>query len=129
MAIEEGTPHERILEYVDDHDVDLIVMGTHGRRGLDRFLLGSVTERVLRGASASVLVTRLAGTAMDSAASAIDTARDALEADGYDDVTILEEPYEQGGYWIVRADDGTALFNVHIDRVTGNTQIARIQQR
>lgn len=57
-AVEEGAPHERILEYAERNDVDLIVMGTHGRRGLNRFLLGSVTERVLRGADVSVLATR-----------------------------------------------------------------------
>ncbi|WP_306060872.1 universal stress protein [Natronococcus wangiae] len=57
-AVEEGSPHERILEYADEHDADLIVMGTHGRRGLNRFLLGSVAERVVHGASVSVLVAR-----------------------------------------------------------------------
>lgn len=53
-----GTPHRTILEYVDDNDVDLIVMGTHGRRGLDRLLLGSVTERVVRSADVPVLTVR-----------------------------------------------------------------------
>lgn len=57
-AVEEGVPHECILEYADERDADLIVTGTHGRRGLDRFLLGSVSERVLRGATVSVLVAR-----------------------------------------------------------------------
>ncbi|WP_435196437.1 universal stress protein [Natronomonas sp. EA1] len=57
-AVVHGSPHEGILEYADDHDVDLIVMGTHGRRGLDRFLLGSVTERVIRGSSVPVLTVR-----------------------------------------------------------------------
>jgi nucleotide-binding universal stress UspA family protein len=54
----EGSPHEVILEYADDNDVDLLVMGTHGRRGLDRVLLGSVTQRVLRTADVPVLVVR-----------------------------------------------------------------------
>jgi len=47
-AIEDGVPHETIVEYATDHAVDGIVMGTKGRTGLDRVLLGSVTERVLR---------------------------------------------------------------------------------
>ncbi len=44
-----------ITDYVDDHDVDLVAMGTHGRSGLDRVLLGSVAEKTLRTASAPVL--------------------------------------------------------------------------
>ena len=50
-----GTAYREILAYADEHDVDLIVMGTHGRRGLDRYLLGSVTERVVRSADQPVL--------------------------------------------------------------------------
>lgn len=52
------TPHRGIIEYAEDNDVDLIVMGTHGRTGLDRFLLGSVTERVVRTAETPVLTVR-----------------------------------------------------------------------
>ncbi|MBV8758463.1 MAG: universal stress protein [Deltaproteobacteria bacterium] len=51
-----GPPAERILEQATPRD--LIVMGTHGRTGLSRFLLGSVAERVVRSARCSVLVTR-----------------------------------------------------------------------
>ena len=40
--------HEEVLAYVDEHDVDAIVMGTHGRRGLGRFLIGSVAEQTLQ---------------------------------------------------------------------------------
>ena len=58
-AIEEGVPHRSILECVDAEDVDLIVMGTQGRSGLDRYLLGSVTERVVRGADIPVLTVRV----------------------------------------------------------------------
>lgn len=53
-----GHPARAILDYAADNDVDLLVMGTHGRRGLDRYLLGSVTERVVRGASVPVMVVR-----------------------------------------------------------------------
>jgi nucleotide-binding universal stress UspA family protein len=41
-------PNTAILDYLDDHDIDLVVMGTHGRTGVTRAVLGSVTERVLR---------------------------------------------------------------------------------
>jgi nucleotide-binding universal stress UspA family protein len=57
-AVLHGTPHERILDYADENDIDLIVMGTHGRSGLDRYLLGSVAEKVLRAADAPVLTVR-----------------------------------------------------------------------
>ncbi len=54
--VREGFPPEVILEEAHEHD--LIVMGTHGRTGIERVVLGSVTERVLRGATVPVLVTR-----------------------------------------------------------------------
>lgn len=57
-AVEEGAPSSAILEYVEDHDIDLVVMGTHGRTGLKRFVLGSVTEHVLRESPVPVLATR-----------------------------------------------------------------------
>jgi nucleotide-binding universal stress UspA family protein len=50
-----GVPYAQIREYVDAHDVDLVAMGTHGRSGVDRYLLGSVTERVLRTVGVPVL--------------------------------------------------------------------------
>lgn len=57
-TVETGSPYRTILEYADDHAVDLIVMGTHGRRGIDRYLLGSVAERVVRTADCPVLTAR-----------------------------------------------------------------------
>ncbi|WP_411964726.1 universal stress protein [Haloferax sp. YSMS24] len=57
-AVEHGSPHRAILRYADEHDVDLIVMGTHGRRGLERYLIGSVTERVLRMTDVPILTIR-----------------------------------------------------------------------
>ena len=55
----EGVPHETILEYAEEADIDAIAMGTHGRSGLDRYLLGSVTERVVRSAEVPVLTVRM----------------------------------------------------------------------
>ncbi|CQH57637.1 UspA domain protein [Halobacterium hubeiense] len=50
-----GLPHEEILDAADDYGADLVVMGKHGRSGLDRFLsVGSVTERVVRRAEVQV---------------------------------------------------------------------------
>ncbi|MGB8907749.1 MAG: universal stress protein [Candidatus Cybelea sp.] len=53
-----GAPAFELLRYADGFAADLIVMGTHGRRGLKHFLLGSVAEVVLREASIPVLVVR-----------------------------------------------------------------------
>ena len=53
-AIEWGVPFEAIGEYADDHGIDVIAMGTRGRTGFDRLLLGSVTENVLRTADVPV---------------------------------------------------------------------------
>lgn len=50
-----GTPHEAIVDYGEAHDVDLVVMPTHGKSGLGRFLLGSVTERVITTSPVPVL--------------------------------------------------------------------------
>ncbi|HKK08363.1 MAG TPA: universal stress protein [Gemmatimonadota bacterium] len=47
-----------ILEYAEEHDIDLIVMGTHGRRGLRHLLLGSVAEEVVRRARCPVVTVR-----------------------------------------------------------------------
>ncbi|WP_380674944.1 universal stress protein [Salinigranum sp. GCM10025319] len=50
-----GPPYLEIVRYAEEHDVDCIVMGTHGRKGIRRFLLGSVTERVIRRADVPVI--------------------------------------------------------------------------
>jgi nucleotide-binding universal stress UspA family protein len=51
-----GDPAEEILRYAARYPIDLIVVGTHGRTGVSRLLLGSVAERVVRGARCPVLV-------------------------------------------------------------------------
>ncbi|MDS0283340.1 universal stress protein [Haloarcula onubensis] len=57
-AIEVGRPSKTIVEYADDHDIDQIVMGSHGRSGMSRLLLGSVAEVVVRRATVPVTVVR-----------------------------------------------------------------------
>ena len=57
-GVEMGAPHSAILQYADDHDVDLVVMGTHGRTGVERYLLGSVTEKVVRLSDRPVVTVR-----------------------------------------------------------------------
>ncbi len=53
-----GKPHQVILNYADEHDIDIIVMGTHGHSGLERYLLGSVAEKVVRMADVPVVTIR-----------------------------------------------------------------------
>jgi nucleotide-binding universal stress UspA family protein len=55
-ATEVGKPARAILEYADDHGIDQIVVGSHGRSGIDRTLLGSVAETITRRARIPVTV-------------------------------------------------------------------------
>ena len=56
--IAEGNPHEEILAYVSEHGIGMVIMGTHGRTGLDRVVMGSVAERVVRRSPIPVLTVR-----------------------------------------------------------------------
>jgi nucleotide-binding universal stress UspA family protein len=56
-----GTPAETILEYAGTKKIDLILMSTHGRGGLSRWMFGSVAARVLRAAEVPVLLIRSSG--------------------------------------------------------------------
>ncbi len=58
MTVRSGVPFEQIVEAAKDEKADMIVIGTHGRTGLHRFLLGSVAERVIRMAPCPVLTVR-----------------------------------------------------------------------
>jgi nucleotide-binding universal stress UspA family protein len=57
-AVETGVPHSAILRYAEERGVDLVVMGTHGRTGVERYLLGSVAEKVVRLSDAPVMTVR-----------------------------------------------------------------------
>lgn len=65
-TIRDGSPAAEIVRHAEDTDCDLIVMGTHGRGGIDRLLLGSVTERVVRSSTVPVLTVQV-GSTPDSA--------------------------------------------------------------
>jgi len=57
-AIEHGNPYRGIRSYVEEHDIDLVVMGTHGRSGIERYLLGSVAEKTVRTSPVPVMTVR-----------------------------------------------------------------------
>ena len=55
-AIREGTVHEVIRDYAKEHDVDLVIVGTHGRTGVSKLMYGSVTERVIKTVHTPIIV-------------------------------------------------------------------------
>lgn len=57
-AVETGLAGETIIDYAHQQPVDLIVMATHGRSGLQRWVYGSVADKVLRGAGLPILLVR-----------------------------------------------------------------------
>jgi len=54
----DGYPSNEIINFAENNDIDLIVMGTLGKTGLDRLLIGSVAEKVVRGSKVPVMVVR-----------------------------------------------------------------------
>jgi nucleotide-binding universal stress UspA family protein len=56
--LQAGVPYEEIVKVADEERVDMIALGTHGRGGLNRLLMGSVADRVIRLASCPVLTVR-----------------------------------------------------------------------
>ncbi len=58
-AMVDGSPAKEIVNYATEESVDVIVMGTSGRSGVDRLLLGSVAERVVRSSPVPVLTIRV----------------------------------------------------------------------
>lgn len=59
--VEEGHPGEEIVKYAQEHDTDLIVISTHGLTGLERVLMGSVAQKVVREAPCPVFVVKARG--------------------------------------------------------------------
>jgi nucleotide-binding universal stress UspA family protein len=97
-ATRDGTPHEEIVDYVTEAGIDIVVMGTHGRSGVGRVLLGSVTERVVRLAPVPVLTVGLSteDPVIESETVARSIADDALVEDGHADAEITDVYREAG---------------------------------
>jgi nucleotide-binding universal stress UspA family protein len=55
-AVLEGEPYKQIVKFANDNKIDLVVMGSFGRVGVDRFIFGSTTERVMRKVKCPVMV-------------------------------------------------------------------------
>ena len=51
-----GDAAEKIIDYIEDQKIDLVIMGTHGRKGMDKVIFGSVAERVVKNSPVPVMV-------------------------------------------------------------------------
>ena len=58
-SIVKGVPYDEILKFIDKNRIDMIIMGTHGRSGLDYLFFGSTADKVLRRAKCPVLTVKL----------------------------------------------------------------------
>ena len=58
-TLTDGSPAREIVAYATEEGCDVVVMGTHGRTGVDRLILGSVAERVVRSSPVPVLTVRV----------------------------------------------------------------------
>ncbi|AFK19625.1 UpsA domain-containing protein [Haloferax mediterranei ATCC 33500] len=126
-AVAEGDPAETIVDYAGEINADLIVMGTHGRDGVNRLFNGSVAERVGRRVSIPVMSIRLddAGQSVNSPLEAQRIAREKLERAGHDDA-VIESPSQQRTSWVVRASDDCGEYNVHINSVSGRAKVVHV---
>lgn len=57
-AVLRGVPYEEVLRFAEEQGADLVVMGSHGRKGLDRVVFGSTASKVVKGARCPVLTVR-----------------------------------------------------------------------
>ncbi|NHN60294.1 MULTISPECIES: universal stress protein [Halorussus] len=129
-AIEEGSPAETVVDYADEVDAEMVVMGTRGRSGVDRYVLGSVTEQVVRSSEVPVLTVNLERQrrAVRDDETAVERAKEVLADEGHEVAEVPEQPYRESNTWIVRAvtADGDT-FNVHLDAASGESRVARIR--
>lgn len=122
--IAHGVPHEEILAYVTDQGIDVIVMGTQGRTGIDRVLVGSVTERVVRMATVPVITVREAESVeVDDDDEAVAIATDRATAAGYDDPSLIGEPFRTSGIWQVEFETDQGPVTVTVDGFSGETAV------
>ncbi|WP_318569457.1 universal stress protein [Salinigranum marinum] len=120
-----GDPQGEILRYVETRDIDLVVMGTHGRTGIERHLLGSVTERVVRSAPVPVVTVGLRGsvdeiTAEDDARA---VAREAVAEEYGPDVDLGRGAYREQHAWVFEGSAGDRHVTVYVDRATGEPHV------
>ncbi len=121
--LREGDPADEILAYAEEIDADAIVSGTHGRSGIERRLIGSVAERLVRHAACPVMTIRLpeSDVTVDDADHAHKLVEKALTDAGYAaEVTGTER---QLSVWVVEAETDDESLTVYLDPVTQRTSI------
>lgn len=121
--VRNGDPADEILAYTEEIDADAIVAGTHGRSGIERRLIGSVAERLVRHATCPVMTVRLPETdvTVDDADHARELVENALTDAGYAaEVTGTER---QLSVWVVEAETDDESLTVYLDPVTQRTSI------
>ncbi|WP_193767765.1 universal stress protein [Halorientalis pallida] len=123
--IRTGDPASGIIDYAEETEADLIVAGTHGRSGVQRRLIGSVAERLVRHATCPVMTVRLpeSDETVTDEADARELAEEALaQSDrGDGEITGVER---QVSVWVVdiESDEGESLV-AYIDPVTQRTSL------
>lgn len=124
-AIREGHPAEAILHYADEVDADLIVAGTHARTGIERRILGSVAERLVRQADCPVMTVRLpeSDVTVEEEDEAVEVAGRALAEEGVDATVTGAD--RQVSVWAVEADGPDGSHLVYVDPVTRRTSVIR----
>ncbi|AGB37252.1 universal stress protein [Natronococcus occultus] len=127
-ATKTGVPHEVILEYAEDEGIDMLVLGTQGRTGLDRVLVGSVAERIVRLADVPVVTVRLTDEIeIEDAAEAERIARERAAEEGYSQLSLRETPYRTSGTWTVTLESDGELVDVDVDAVAGTARIVETE--
>ncbi|WP_459194854.1 universal stress protein [Halosimplex sp. J119] len=92
----EGTPSTEIVRYTRKQPVDVVVMGTHGRGGIDRLLLGSVAERVVRKSAVPVVTVPVSGAAAAVESEAAGEAEPATEPESVTEPDADPTPSVEG---------------------------------
>ncbi|MFC7134586.1 MULTISPECIES: universal stress protein [Salinibaculum] len=121
--LREGDPADTILDYATEIDADLVVAGTHGRSGVQRRIIGSVAERLVRHSDCPVMTVRLPETdvTVENADHAEDLATKALVDDGYEAaVTGVDR---QLSVWVIEAETDDHSLVVYVDPVTQRTSV------
>ncbi|WP_255150407.1 universal stress protein [Halorarius halobius] len=124
----EGKVTDAVLSYIDENDIDLVVMGTHGRQGFSRVVVGSVSERIVREADVPVLTVSLGtdSVRVTSTEAARDIARDALAAREYESIEVEPGAYDERSAYVVQAVADGTRYNVHVEKATGQAHLVSL---
>ncbi len=112
-AVRFGDPAKEILTAIEQHDADLVVMGTHGRRGLRRLIVGSVAETVVRETKRSVLTVAAAPAPANRRRSAPTAYLPLQKVLVATDLSTESRSAEDLGVWLAR-EVGAELHLVHV---------------